>query len=95
VKSDTQGYDLEVLKGAEGMFRENAIKLVYSEIIFSNLYKDMPSFGQMYDFLITRGFRLVSFYEVTYEDGLASWTDGLFAHQRYASRRRHSRSDSP
>jgi FkbM family methyltransferase len=81
LKSDTQGYDFEVLKGAEQMLRTGAISLVYCEIIFSELYKNIAPFGQMYDFLIDRGFRLVSFYDVAYDKGLASWSDGLFIHK--------------
>jgi hypothetical protein len=86
LKSDTQGYDLEVLIGAEEMFRNNAIGIVYCEIIFSDMYKNMPSFGKLYDFLISRDFRLVSFYDIIYEKRLASWTDGLFVHRSYMKR---------
>ena len=41
LKSDTQGYDLEVFKGAEGLMRQNQIGLIYCELIFSNMYKNM------------------------------------------------------
>jgi FkbM family methyltransferase len=83
LKSDTQGYDFEVFRGAEQMFRKGAIGIVYCEVIFSDMYKDIPSFGQMYDFLIDRDFRLVSFYDVAYDKGLASWADGVFVHKGY------------
>ena len=83
LKSDTQGYELEVFKGAEQMFARNAVRLIYCELIFSDMYKNMPSFGQLYDHLISRGFFLVSFYGISYERGLAGWTDGLFIHKAY------------
>jgi FkbM family methyltransferase len=83
LKSDTQGYELEVFKGAQQMFSKSAVRLVYCELIFSDLYKNMPSFGQVYDYLTSRGFLLVSFYSIAYEKRLASWTDGLFVHKSY------------
>src|SRR3954471_6435418 len=40
LKSDTQGYDLEVLKGARGLMEAGRIGLILVEIIFAELYKD-------------------------------------------------------
>jgi FkbM family methyltransferase len=78
LKSDTQGFELEVFKGAERTIRENKIGLIYFEIIFSDMYKNLPSFGQTYDFLMSRDFLLVSFYQFYYQKRLAGWTDALF-----------------
>jgi FkbM family methyltransferase len=83
LKSDTQGYELEVFRGAERMFRQKAIGIVYCEIVFSDQYRNAASPTHLYDFLIQRGFHLVSYYETTYERGLASWTDGVFLHESY------------
>ena len=81
LKSDTQGFDLEVLKGATEMFARNAVRLVYCELIIANLYEGMPPFGDVCNFLTSHGFELVSFYDISYARGLASWTDGLFIHR--------------
>jgi FkbM family methyltransferase len=83
LKSDTQGFDFEVFKGAESTIRAKKIGLIYFEIIFSDMYKDLPSFGQVYDFLTSRDFLLVSFYEFHYQKQLASWTDALFVQKSY------------
>src|SRR5258708_11370430 len=83
LKSDTQGFELEVFKGAERTIRANRIGLIYFEIIFSDMYKNLPSFGDVYEFLTLHGFRLVSFYEFHYQRRLASWTDALFVHESY------------
>ena len=83
LKSDTQGYDLEVFKGAGEMFSRNAVTCIYCEIIFSDLYAGVPSFGELYDFLTRSGFVLVSFYDLVYENGIAAWTDGLFVNKHY------------
>jgi len=83
LKSDTQGFELEVFKGAEGTIRANKIGMIYFEIIFSDMYKNLPSFAQIYEYLILHDFLLVSFYEFHYQMQLASWTDALFVHKSY------------
>jgi FkbM family methyltransferase len=82
LKSDTQGYDLEVLKGADSALREGRIKLVNAEFIFSAMYRDLPSFDDMFRYLTDRGFKLVSIYNFHYHDDYASWADVLFANPR-------------
>lgn len=80
LKSDTQGFDLEVFKGATQMFGRHAIRLVYCEMILSEVYEGMPSIADLYNFLTHHGFVLVSLYDLHYRNGLACWTDGLFIH---------------
>jgi hypothetical protein len=83
LKSDTQGFDLEVFKGAEESIRKKKIGLIYFEIIFADQYKKLPSFSESFDFLTARGFKLVSFYKIYYQRKLAGWTDALFVHESY------------
>lgn len=81
LKIDAQGFDFEVIKGAKEMIAAGNIRLLYFEIIFSDMYKNVPRFSEVYDFLLDHGFILVSLYEFHYQKGLAGWTDGLFIHQ--------------
>ena len=81
LKSDTQGFELEVFKGAERTIRAGRIGLVYFETIFSDMYKELPSFAETYEYLTTRDFLLVSFYQICYQKRLASWSDALFVHR--------------
>lgn len=81
LKSDIQGYDFEVFKGAEQHMRAGKVGLIYFEIIFSDMYKNLPLFGEVCDFLLSKDFLLVSFYECFYQHRLASWTDALFVHK--------------
>jgi FkbM family methyltransferase len=74
LKSDTQGFDLDVLKGA----RRTGIHLIFMEITFSDMYKGSPRFDEIYAYLADRGFALVSFYDFYYQRGRAGWTDALF-----------------
>ncbi|HEY6137805.1 MAG TPA: FkbM family methyltransferase [Thermoanaerobaculia bacterium] len=78
LKSDTQGLDLDVLRGAQRMIDSGAIGLVFMEITFSDMYKGSPRFDEIYAFLADRRFALVSFYDFYYQRGRAGWTDALF-----------------
>lgn len=78
LKSDTQGYDFEVFKGASRLMKENRIGLVYFEFIFSDMYKNLPSFDEVFRYLSDRNFALVAFYDQHFQDELISWADVLF-----------------
>jgi FkbM family methyltransferase len=78
LKSDTQGFDLEVLKGGERMLCEGRVHLVCLEITFSKMYENLPRMDHIYGFLADRGFDLVSFYQFHYRNGRIGWTDALF-----------------
>jgi len=81
LKSDTQGYEFEVFKGAQNMIANGNIGIIYYEAIFSSMYKDLPSFGEVFDFLAKHKYSLVTIYPISYQNNLASWTDLLFVHQ--------------
>ena len=49
LKSDTQGYELEVIKGAERLLSQRRIHLIYIEIIFSEMYRGFSRFDQIFD----------------------------------------------
>jgi FkbM family methyltransferase len=85
LKTDTEGYELNVLKGASEMMRQNKIQFVYVEIFFNENYIGQSSFGDIYNFLLENGFELVRFYDVLYtDDGVASKTDALFINKDFA-----------
>jgi FkbM family methyltransferase len=87
LKSDTQGYDFEVIKGAEQSMRQNRIGLVYFEFIFSEMYKNLPRFDEVYRHLTDRNYLLVSIYEMRHQNNLASWADALFVNKEYYGRK--------
>jgi FkbM family methyltransferase len=78
LKSDAQGFDLEVLKGAQRMMKRGAINLVYLEINFAEIYKNSPAPDEILAFMRQRGFSLVTFYRLFYVNGRLGWTDALF-----------------
>jgi FkbM family methyltransferase len=83
LKTDTQGYDFEVIKGAAGLLARRAVHLIYMEIIFSDMYRGLPRMDEIYGFLADRGFVLVTFYPFAFWGKKASWTEGLFVHPEY------------
>jgi FkbM family methyltransferase len=78
LKVDTQGSELDVIKGAQRMLDGHAIHLIYMEIGFSDMYKGSPRLDETYGFLADRGFALVAFYDFYFQHDRASWTDALF-----------------
>lgn len=95
LKSDTQGFDLEVLRGAQHMLEERRIQLVYLEITFSNVYQHLPGLDTIFSFLSNYGFCLVSFYRFHYQHDRAGWTDALFINPEYKPITTEKRSATP
>lgn len=79
LKSDTQGYDLEVIRGAEGLLARRAVGLIFMEINMNRAYKDLPRLDEICAHLFDRGFELVSFYNFHYSGDRVSWADAMFA----------------
>lgn len=69
LKMDVQGYELEVLKGATGLF--DIINDIYVELSFVQLYEDQPLASTVVHWLDDEGFELAGVYHT------ASRGDGL------------------
>lgn len=80
LKSDTQGYDLEVLRGAQTMLASSRVGLIYVEFMFCELYKNQPSLAVLLNFLKDYGFELVGIYHQRYLQGRLGTADLLFIH---------------
>jgi FkbM family methyltransferase len=76
LKTDTQGFDLEVLKGGERIL--SATRLILTEVTFVELYAGMPPFDQLFRFLVDQGFSLVGMYDFHHQGERAGWADALF-----------------
>lgn len=83
LKTDTEGFELEVLKGASEMLAQNKIQFVYLEVFFKENYIGQGSFGDIYNFLIGKGFELVKIYDFEIAiDGLLNRSDALFLNKK-------------
>lgn len=83
LKIDTQGYELEVLKGAQTLMKGDRIQLIYLEVNFAEIYEGLPQFDETFRFLSDNNFGLVSFYEFAHQGHLASWSDALFLNRTF------------
>lgn len=63
LKTDAQGYDLEVLRGAAGLLREKRIGFIYAEAGFTGTRVDLQDFAPMHAYLRDHGYRLTGLYE--------------------------------
>ena len=84
LKVDTQGFELEILKGSKRMLNERRIRLIYLEIMFSKAYENLPRMDKIYGFLADHGFDLYAFYKFHFLHDRASWTDALFVRSQEA-----------
>lgn len=80
LKVDTQGYDLEVLKGASNYLRQNLVKLALVEVNFIKIYENQIYFEDIYGFLKTFGFNLVGLYDTRCQgkQPFIGWGNALF-----------------
>ena len=84
LKSDTEGFELKVLKGAKKLMDENKIKFIYLELFFDLNFIGQSSIGDIFSFLETKGFSLVRLYDFSLTiDGLASKADALFINESF------------
>lgn len=59
LKLDVQGYELNVLRGAEATLRDTLV--VFTEVLFEQFYEGQVDFPTMFDFMRAQGFRFVEF----------------------------------
>jgi FkbM family methyltransferase len=76
LRSYTEGFDFEVLKGAERTLARGGIHLVHVEINFAE--RGMPPADGIMRFLREHRFAVVAFYNFDYIDNHAQWANGLF-----------------
>jgi len=81
LKIDTQGFDLEVLKGAAGLLAKGGVWHVLVELNFVNLYVGQSSPWAVQSLLSQVGFHVVDYYEKNRHGKELGWCTALF---RYA-----------
>lgn len=79
LKTDCQGFDLRVLKGATKLLSERRIKLIQCESLFVEEYEGQGWFYEILRFLNDMGYAPVSFGDLTRnKHHEAIWSDTLF-----------------
>ena len=78
LKIDTQGFDLEVLRGAAEILRRRAVDTLLVEVNFISLYVGQCSFGEIERFLAEKGYGLLTFYEIHRPRACIGWATACF-----------------
>ena len=78
LKIDVQGYELEVLKGAQGILQ--SIEVVFTEVNHIEVYRGAPLAAEVIDWLAQRGYALhdVCNFMSRPRDGALWQTDMIF-----------------
>ena len=83
---DIQGGEMPALRGAEQALAAGRIGLIAIEVSFKPLYRDLPLFWEIGDFLAKRDFNLFGLYDCVYapaNDKVLSWADAIFVGPRH------------
>jgi FkbM family methyltransferase len=84
LKTDTEGFELNVLKGASRIMDENRVQFVFVEIFFHENYIGQSSFSEIFNYLSQKGFNMIRFYDFEYtKEGYLSRTDALFVNEKF------------
>lgn len=66
LKLDVEGFELQVLKGAEALLKSGKVELVYSEIAFSRYWNGAVLFHELSSFLAGMGYELFGLYNLSH-----------------------------
>lgn len=80
LKLDIQGGELLAFKGALNMLQKGGIKLIYSEVLFGDLYEGQAMFHDLAAYLHDFGFRTYGIYNCYNHpnEGPLGWGDAIF-----------------
>jgi len=82
LKIDTQGYELQILRGASRLFASGSVESVLVEINFAPLYDRQVWAHEVIGFLHERGLHLVDFYEKCRLNPHLGWCTALFTRRK-------------
>jgi len=79
LKLDVEGAEVKVLEGASRMLSKQAIKLIYSEVMFIPHYTDGCLFHELTAFLNKHGYTLFNLYHLkSARNGQLRWGNAIF-----------------
>nr|MBI1230049.1 FkbM family methyltransferase [Cytophagales bacterium] len=83
LKMDTQGTELEILKGASEMIKNSSIKIIYMEIITLPTYENQPGLKNTMNALEDLGFTLFNLYNLSSKaNGHLRQLDAIFINKK-------------
>jgi FkbM family methyltransferase len=90
LKMDIQGSELKALQGGGGLLQNHQIDIIYTEVLFVNLYDGQCFFCDIQNFLQDFGYQLYGLYDLCYgntlnRSGDLAWGDAIFISSTYAN----------
>jgi FkbM family methyltransferase len=80
IKIDVQGSSFGVLEGAKSLLENKAVRWIYAEAEFVEIYKNERRFSEIELLMRSYGYSLVKFYNMNYTSGgRLAWADALFS----------------
>lgn len=73
LKTDTEGYDLEVIKGAEPLLKENKINFILTEIRFTKHDNQHTNISEIIRYMDNFDYRLFQVYEFSETNHFIEW----------------------
>ena len=86
IKLDTQGSELDILKGATETLKTALV--VMSEVEFRPFYRDQPLFEDVNAFMRDHGFELIGLQDMNYAWDMLYWCDAYWARLPMSDRAR-------
>lgn len=85
LKIDTEGYELEVLKGFTDKMNQNKIKVLYCEVGFHPNNRRNSYLLDVYSFALQNNFKFFGLYEISplRENGVNNYGNVMFVHESY------------
>lgn len=65
LKLDTQGNELEIMRGAKGLLSRKGVTMVYCEVMFTECYKSSPLYHDIASFMAEHGLVLFRIYFIS------------------------------
>lgn len=78
LKLDIQGSELNALRGATQLLKQQKIDFIFSETYFIQQYVNQPLFHEIAGFLNQFGYIIQDLYHPVYGDGRLAWCDTMF-----------------
>lgn len=79
LKMDIQGGERMALEGAAGLLGSGAVDLIYTEVLFAELYEGQADFAELRLHLARAGYGLYGLYNLTHgRSGRLAWGDAIF-----------------
>ena len=82
LKTDTQGFDLSVLRGAGNALAASAVDVILTEVTFVPMYQEAPRFDKLLGYALDHGFQVTGVYPFIRPHGLVDFADVLLVHER-------------